>query len=82
MRFGQFELGKDRSAVNALYASLEGREPEGEEGVLHLDLVEIDDGLPVNLRVLSCSGEELARNVLVITREIFRWRNLNGGMGG
>ena len=76
-KFGQFDVGMDRKAVEELYGSLEGKEPEGDEGFLHLDLMEIRKGLPVNLRVLSCSAAELSRNVYMITKEIFRWKNLN-----
>ncbi len=80
VRFGEFDLGMNREVVEALYASLEGLEPEGEEGVLHLDLVEIRLGLPVSLRVLNCSLAELGRNVCAITREIFRCKNLDEAM--
>jgi hypothetical protein len=76
VRFGQFELGSDRESVESLYQMLEGREPEGDEGILHIDLVEMREGLPVSLRVLTCSAAELGRNVCTITREIFRWKNL------
>jgi hypothetical protein len=67
MRFAEFDLGMNREAVEALYASLEGCEPKGEEGILHLDLVEMRQGLPVSLRVLSCSLAEFGRNVCTIT---------------
>ncbi|HVW60964.1 MAG TPA: hypothetical protein VHC48_13035 [Puia sp.] len=80
VRFGQFELGMDRASVEALYETLEGQEPEGEEGFLHIDLVEMRQGLPVSLRVLSCSAAELARNVCAITRQVFRWKNLDESM--
>jgi hypothetical protein len=80
--FGQFELGTDREAVRALYQTLEGREPHGEEGFLHIDLVEMRRGLPMSLRVLECSAPELARNVLLITKQVFRWKNLDEAMPG
>ncbi|HWB91288.1 MAG TPA: hypothetical protein VG605_05530 [Puia sp.] len=80
VRFGQIELGMDRASVEALYETLEGREAEGEEGFLHMDLVEIRRGLPVSMRVLNCSAVELGRNVSAISRQVFRWKNLDEGM--
>lgn len=80
VRFGQFELGMDGALAEALYESLEGKDPAGEEGFLHIDLVEMRQGLPVSLRVLSCSATELGRNVCTITRHIFRWKNLDESM--
>lgn len=82
VRFGAFELGVDRASMEELYKTLEGREPEGEEGFLHLDLVEMRQGLPVSLHVLSCSAAELGRNVSAISRQVFRWKNLDEAMPG
>ena len=33
-------------------------------------------GLPVNMQVISCSMEDLSRNVKIITREFFKGINL------
>ena len=76
-RFGQIELGTDKASVEAVYKTLEGREPEGDEGFLHIDLVETRNGLPVSLRVLVCTADELGRNVTLISRQVFRWKNLD-----
>ena len=82
VRFGQFDLGTDREAVGALYETLAGVEPEWGEGFLHMDLVEMRNGLPVSLRVLSCTAEELKGNVGVLVRQVFRWKNLDEAMPG
>ena len=79
-RFWEFDVGADHEAVEALYASLEGREPEGDEGFLHLDMVEMRHGLPFNVHVLNCSAAELARNVYKVTMQFFRWKNLDQHM--
>ena len=79
-RFGQIELGTDRASVEMVYKTLEGKEPEGDEGFLHVDLVETRNGLPVSLRVLVCTAEELGRNVGAISRLVFRWKNLDVSM--
>jgi len=44
--------------------------------MLHMDFMETNKGLPVNLQVLSCTSEEVAANVKCITREMFKVLNL------
>jgi hypothetical protein len=76
-RFGRLELGNNRDFAVNLFSGLEGQPPKGDEGVLHMDLVEKYRGLPVNMQVISCTIEELCRNVRTITRELFRRINLD-----
>jgi len=75
-RFGCFEIGCDREFALKLFLALEGRPPEGEQGVLQLDLVESYRGLPVSIQVIDCSISEICRNVKIITRELFKRINL------
>jgi len=77
-RFACFELGCDRTFSFALFSELEGQSALDESAVLHMDLVEKRKGLPVNIRVISCTVDQLSRNVKHITREIFKALNLNG----
>jgi hypothetical protein len=79
-RFGQFELGTDQRVAYALFETLEGREAEDDSGVLHLDLMETRNSLPMSMRVLNCTLEELARNVKCIARNVFKGRNLSEGL--
>jgi hypothetical protein len=76
-RFGCLDLGDNRGFAVSLFSGLEGRPAEGDEGVLHMDLVEKYRGLPVNMQVISCTIEELCRNVRTVTRELFRRINLD-----
>lgn len=76
-RFGCMDLGDNREFAVNLFSGLEGRPAEGEEGVLHMDLVEKYRGLPVNMLVISCTIEELCRNVKTLTRELFKRINLH-----
>jgi hypothetical protein len=76
-RFGCVDLGDNRNFAIRLFSGLEGRPAEGEEGILHMDLVEKYRGLPVNMQVISCTIEELSRNVRAITRELFKRINLD-----
>jgi hypothetical protein len=76
-RYGCFDLGCDRVFALTLFSELEGQPTLDEAGVLHIDLVEKRNGLPVNIQVISCTVDQLSRNVKHITREIFKSFNLN-----
>lgn len=76
-RYGCLDLGDNRDFAVRLFSGLEGRTARGDEGVIHMDLVEKYRGLPVNMQVISCTMEELCRNVRAITREIFKRINLD-----
>ena len=75
-RFACFDLGRDREFALRLFSTLAGHAPMGDDGVLHIDLVEKRQGLPVNILVLNCSVAELSNNVKIITRELFKRINL------
>ncbi len=74
--YGSFNLGDDHSFANEVFSRLKGRELPQDNDMLQLDLMETRDGLPVNLRVISCTAEELAANCKIVTKEIFRRFNL------
>jgi hypothetical protein len=74
--YGWFNLGNDRDFASAVFAKLQGRDNPQDTDFLHLDLMEARDGLPVNLRVLNCTAEELAANCKCITKEMFKLLNL------
>ena len=76
-RFGCFELGADRGFSMGLFAGLTGHPADDDTGVLHMDLVEKRNGLPMNMQVISCTVEELGRNMKYLTRELFKKKNLD-----
>jgi hypothetical protein len=73
--YGRFFIGNDRDAAYGLYAKLKGSEILREEDVLHLDLMEMTEGLPLNIRVISCTLAELTSNCRTITTEVFKFLN-------
>lgn len=74
--FGEFGIGDDRLAANTLFDSLQGKEPLNDLGLLHIDLMETDGALPAKVRTKCCRLEELAANCKLVTREVFRQKNL------
>ena len=74
--FGRFWIGNDRQFANTLFSMLKGSPSLQENDILHMDLMETRNGLPVGLRVINCTLEELTANCRTITKEAFRLLNL------
>ena len=79
-RFGCFELGSDGDFAARLFAGLAGLPADDETGVLHMDFVEKRNGLPMNMQVISCTVEDLGRNIQYLTRELFKRINLDDAL--
>jgi hypothetical protein len=73
--FGRFFIGNDREAAGQLFGALQGSEAK-EKDILHLDLMETVDGLPVNLKVIACNLGQLTENCRIITKEVFKLMNM------
>jgi hypothetical protein len=74
--YGQYFLGDDRRAVYDLFESLKGSKTIKDSTLLHIDLMETVNELPVKVKTVCCSLEELSGNTKLITREVFRLKNL------
>jgi hypothetical protein len=74
--YGKFFLGKNRKLANDIFQKLKGSKKVTDKTILHLDLVEARNELPTNIQMISCSLDELAENCKIITKEIFKFSNL------
>lgn len=74
--YGQYNFGHDREAAYALFETLNGKPEPDEHTLLHIDLMETVDELPVKIKTIGCTLDELACNSKLIAREIFRQKNL------
>jgi hypothetical protein len=74
--FGKFFIGDNRKTANTIFSKLKGTETVDEGNVLHMELCEMREQLPVNIQLLTCTLDELAENCRTITREIFKLHNL------
>lgn len=74
--YGQYFFGDDREAAYLLFDQLKGNRELSERAILHIDLVETVNELPVKVKALCCTLGELGENCKLITREIFRLKNL------
>lgn len=78
--FAQFFVGNNRAATQAIFRKLKGTPDIDEKSVLYLDFMETNDSLPMNLELISCTLEQLAENCKLITKEIFKLKNLEGNL--
>lgn len=69
--FGEFFLGNDRQHAEVIFSQLKGRDESNKQTVLNLDLVEIKGELPVIVKTIYCTLDDLANNTKLITREVF-----------
>ena len=74
--FGRFNIGTDEVSAFQLFDSLLGNNDVGEKDVLLIELFEWQNGLPSNIRIKSCTLEEIGYNSKLITREVFRIKHL------
>ena len=76
MCYGKFTLGNNGKFASNLFQKMKGNKKADEKAILQLEFVETRNGLPVNIQVISCSLEQLAENCKTITKEIFKFANL------
>lgn len=73
--FGRFFIGNNRERAYEIFKQMKGTGAD-EKNVLYIDFMETIDGLPVNLKILSCTMTQLAENCKIITKEVFKLFNL------
>lgn len=74
--YGRFFIGNNREAAHNLFSRLKGNLDFSEHDILHLDLMETKDGLPISIKVMSCTLNQLSTNCKIITKEVFKLLNL------
>jgi hypothetical protein len=77
-RFGRFEFLSDRETAHALFNRLKGSLSIDSKDMLYIEFMELKNGLPVNMNILTCNLQQLGTNTMLITQEVFRLMNLRG----
>jgi hypothetical protein len=80
--YGRYELGSDKAFARMLFEQLKGDDEVSERSVLHMDLTEVENGIPFVQIVRHCTLNELADNTRRITCEVFKRLTLDGGAFG
>jgi hypothetical protein len=76
--FGEFFIGNDREAAKELFDNLKGSSDNVEDGLLIMELREINRNLPFDIRMINCTLDQLADNCRLITKNQFKTLNLKG----
>ena len=70
--YGTFQLGKHREKALAIFSQLRGTDVVSKKSILHMDLTEMTDGVPLPIRILHCTIDDVAVNTRTITRDVFK----------
>jgi len=70
--FARFYIGNQAEIALHLFGKLKGTTDKMDDRILQMDLMETRNNLPVNLKVLGCTLEEMAENCKIITKEAFK----------
>ena len=69
---GHFHLGDDRERAIAIFRKLKGSSEIPENNLLSIEFRETKEDLPLNLKMISCTLEQLAENCRLVTKELFK----------
>lgn len=74
--YGKFFIGNEKRVARSIFDKLKGSREVSEDDIIHVDFMETVDGLPVNIKMLNCSLAQLTENCKIITKEVFKFFNL------
>lgn len=74
--FGKFFIGNEKDTAYALFQKLTGSSDTGEKDVLYMELMEVKNELPLNIKIIACTLDQVTANCRIITREVFKLFNL------
>jgi hypothetical protein len=74
--YGCFFLGEDQKFAENTFNLLLGEDNVSEQSVISLDLTKQEEGIALPVKIKHCTLEQLAVNVKVITKEVFKELNL------
>lgn len=75
-KYGKFFVGEDEETALGIFKKMKGVEEADDKNFLQLDFMEMKDTLPLNIKLLSCTLDEMTENFRTITKEIFKRFNL------
>jgi hypothetical protein len=70
--YGNFDLGADREQATAIVEQLKGTDNLSENSILYMDFTETRNGIPLPLRIMHCTLDDVTYNVRIITRDVFK----------
>lgn len=79
---GNFNIGNDKETAATLFRQLKGNADVSEKDVLFLEFMEMANGLPYSLQLITCTLKELGENCKLITKELFKSLLLSSRLTG
>jgi|SRR5690349_6997752 len=76
--YGCFPLGRDEGFAKSVFGLLQGEDLIFPSSVITVDLIKREKDVPFPLGLRHCNYEQLAYNVKLITKELFKHLNLEG----
>jgi hypothetical protein len=73
---GRFHLGDNRDKAIAIFRKLKGTSEVDDSNMLSIEFRETKEELPINLKMISCTLEQLAENCKMVTKELFKTYNV------
>jgi hypothetical protein len=70
--YGNFDLGSNREQANAIIEQLKGTDDISEKSILYMDFTEVKNDIPLPVRILHCTLDDIAHNTRIITRDVFK----------
>ena len=70
--YGKFDLGSERNQAAAILEQLKGTDDISEHSILYMDFTKIQNGIPLPVGIMHCTLDDIAYNVRIITRDIFK----------
>ena len=70
--FARFYIGNKEELARNLFEKLTGNGEDLDNCILQMDLMETQNNLPVNIKVLGCTLEEMAGNCKIIAKGAFK----------
>ena len=70
--YGNFDIGSDREQAMAIVEQFKGTDELSEHSILYMDFSEVKNGIPLPVRIMHCTLDDIAYNVRIITRDLFK----------
>jgi len=74
--YATYNLGDNEEKAMAVFKLLKGSPELSSQSVLTMDFTVMNDGIPLPIKMLECTFDDIMYNTRIITREIFKNLNL------
>lgn len=68
----KFFLGNSPHDAHYIFEQLEDRDTIDKGGFIYFEFAEVDNGLPVNLKIITCDLDQASANMKLILKELFK----------